>query len=199
MTEEDRKLHKPKVRELKLRIKVTARMCDFVKKGGIFEDYSRKMFFHSTHVLLLGTKFCGRMVYKLASEIDGTLVLELDYSEKYQPVPMREIQSEHFGKDASLSIEIAIATYTAWFEGKDKPASRKTISYGHLSDQKIQVAATTNANLYNLLDDIFAEDNLTMEDLEIIFDIVDGCSAQYKCGTALYLLACFAARHQKIY
>ena len=30
-------------------------------------------------------------------------VRELDYSEKYQPVPMREIQSEHFGKDASLS------------------------------------------------------------------------------------------------
>ena len=28
---------------------------------------------------------------------------EPDYSENYQPVPMREIQSEHFGKDDSLS------------------------------------------------------------------------------------------------
>ena len=37
------------------------------------------------------------------------------------------------------------------------------------------------------------------DDLEMIMDIVDGCSAQYKCGTALYLLANFATKHGKIY
>ena len=94
------------------------------------------------------------MVYNFAMDKDGTLVLELNYSEKYQPVPMREIQSEFFAKDASLSIDITIATYTAKFDGVNNPTSRKTISYGHLSDQKTQVAATIMANLDNLLEDI---------------------------------------------
>ena len=43
---------------------------------------------------------------------------------------MREIQSEFFAKDASLSIAIAIATYTTKFDGVNNSTSRKTISYG---------------------------------------------------------------------
>ena len=38
-----------------------------------------------------------------------------------------------------------------------------------------------------------------MDDLEIIIDIDNGCLAQYKCGTALYLFASFATKHGMIY
>ncbi len=51
------------------------------------------------------------MCYDHWKENDGDIVMELDYLERYQPVPMREIQSENFAKDADVSMEIRIVSY----------------------------------------------------------------------------------------
>ncbi len=86
---------------------------------------------------LLGSKFGVRMCYQYFQDNDGVVVAEMDYSERYQPVPMREIQSENFAKDADVSMEIRIVSF------QDIDMSRRIVSYFHLSDEKPQIAATT--------------------------------------------------------
>jgi hypothetical protein len=68
------------------------------------------MFQHQMHVKLLGSKFGVRMCYENFQQNDGAVVAEMDYSERYQPIPMQEIQSEKFGKDSDVSMEIRIVS-----------------------------------------------------------------------------------------
>jgi hypothetical protein len=49
-----------------------------------------------------------QIAYNYFNDSDGVLVMEMDYSEWYQPIPMREIQSENFAEDADVSMEIRI-------------------------------------------------------------------------------------------
>ena len=101
----------PKVRQVKLRIMMTEPLNEFIKIGGTYEKYLWKMFQHQVHVKLLGSKFGVRMCYDHFKQNDGVIVVEMDYSERYQPVPMREIQSENFAKDADVSMEIRIVSF----------------------------------------------------------------------------------------
>jgi hypothetical protein len=66
------------------------------------------MFQCQMQVKLLGSKFGVRMCYDYFQQNNRVLVAEMDYSERYQPIPMREIQSENFGKDADVSMKICI-------------------------------------------------------------------------------------------
>ena len=68
------------------------------------------MFQHQMHVKLLGSKFGVRMCYENFQQNNGVVVAEMDYSERYQPIPMREIQSENFVKDSDVSMEIRIVS-----------------------------------------------------------------------------------------
>ena len=70
------------------------------------------------------------MCYDHYKQNNGVLVIEMDYSERYQPVPMREIQLENFAKDADVSMEIRIVSFQA------NDMSQQTVSYSHLSDKK---------------------------------------------------------------
>ncbi len=72
----------------------------------------------------------------------------MDYSKRYQPVPMREIQSENFGKDTNVSMEIHIVS----FQGTDM--SWRVVSYSYLSDEKPQIPATTFQNTIDMLNDL---------------------------------------------
>ena len=102
------------------------------------------MFQHQMLVKLLGSKFGVRMCYDNFQQNDSIVVVEMDYSERYQPTLMREIQSENFGKDANVSMEIHIVSF------QDADMSR-VISYSHLSDEKPQIAATTFQNTIDML------------------------------------------------
>ena len=106
------------------------------------------MFQHQIHVKLLGSKFGVRMCYDYFQQNDGVLVAEMDYSERYQPVPLREIQFKNFGKDADVSMKIRIVS----FQGTDM--SQRIVSYSHLSDKKPQIAATTFQNSIDMLNDL---------------------------------------------
>ena len=97
-----------KVKQVKLRIMLTEPLNDSLSPGGTYETYLWKMFQHQMHVKLLGSKFGVRMCYDYFQQNNRVLVAEMDYSERYQPIPMREIQSENFGKDADVSMKICI-------------------------------------------------------------------------------------------
>ena len=104
----------PKIKKVKLRIMLREEMKEFIKPGGTYETYLWKMFHHATHVKLLGLKFGVQMCYHYSENNDGIIITKMDYSERYQPIPMREIQSENFAKDTDVSMEIRIVT----FQGK---------------------------------------------------------------------------------
>jgi hypothetical protein len=76
------------------------------------------------------------MAYDYFNKNKGVLVMEMDYSKCYQPVPMREIQSENFAKDSDVSMEICIVSYNGMYDGNTGGFSRHVISYTSLLDEK---------------------------------------------------------------
>ncbi len=180
-----------KVKQVKLRIMLTEPINEFIGPGGTYEKYIWKMFQHHMHVKLLGSKFGVRMCYDHFKQNDGVVVVEMDYPERYQPLPMCEIQSENFGKDADVSMEIRIVSL------QDKDMERRMVSYSHLSDEKPQIAATTFQNTIDMLNNLKEKGDLTNDEIKMILFITNGCAGQYKCGTALYLLSMLAQRTGK--
>jgi hypothetical protein len=92
---------------------LTEPINEFILPGGtIYEINIWKMFQHQIHAKLLGSKFGKRMCYNQFKQNDGVIVAEMDYSERYQPIPMpvREMQSENLEKDADVSMEIRIVS-----------------------------------------------------------------------------------------
>jgi hypothetical protein len=140
-----------------------------------------------------------KMIYDYGERTEGVIVCEMDYSERYQPIPMREIQSENFGKDEDVSMKICIVTYNAKFDGPTSGLSRHVISYGHLSDEKPQIAATTFINSEQMFRDIYQRQELSDRDYNTFVMITDGCAGQYKCEMALYMLAMQAQGTGKYY
>jgi hypothetical protein len=96
----------PKVKQVKLRIVLMEPINKFIGPGGTYEKHTWRMFQHQMHVKLLGSKFGVRICYNHFKQNDGVVVTEMDYSKRYKPIPMREIQSKNFGRDADVSIEI---------------------------------------------------------------------------------------------
>ena len=78
----------PKVRQVKLRIMMPEAINEFMKPGGTYEKYLSKMFQHQMHVKILVSKFGVRMCYDHYKWNNGVIIVEMDYSERYQPVPM---------------------------------------------------------------------------------------------------------------
>ncbi len=183
----------PRVKQVRLQIMLTEMMSNFMKPGGTYKTYLWKMLFHSTHVKLLGSRFCMSMVHDYAATTDGLIVCEMDYSERYQPMSMHKIQSENFGKDKDVSMEIRIVTYTGRFDGPNSALTKQVILYGHISDEKLQIAATT------LFEDIHHRQELTEKNYFLIILITDGCTGQYKSGTATFMLAMHAQATGKIF
>jgi hypothetical protein len=130
----------PKVKQVKLRIMLTEPLNEFLQQGGTYEKYLWKMKQHQMHMKLLGSKFGVRMCNHYFQNNDGVLVAKMDYSKRYQPVPMRKIQSENFGKDTDVLMEIRIVSF------QDTDMSQHVVSYSHLSDEKPQIVATTFQN-----------------------------------------------------
>jgi hypothetical protein len=104
------------------------------------------------------------MIYDYAATTDGLIVCEMDYSEHYQPVPMREIQSENFGKDEDISMEIRIVTYTGRFDGPNLALTKRAILYGHISDKRPEITASTFVNTEQMFEDIHRRQELTEND-----------------------------------
>ena len=140
-------------------------------------------------VKLLGSKFGVRMCYYHFQQNNSVVVVEMDYSERYQPTPMRKIKSENFGKDADVSMEICIVSF------QDADMARRVVSYSRLSDEKPQIAATTFQNTIDMLDDLKERGEVRSNNTSTMYIfITDGCAGQYKCRTALYLLSMLAQR-----
>ena len=70
--------------------------------------------------------------------------------------------------------------------------------YTHLSNKKPQIAATTFQNTIQMLNYLKEQGNLANYHFNMMLFITNGCSGQYKCGTALFLLTMLAQRTGKL-
>jgi hypothetical protein len=95
-------------------------------------------------------------------------------------------------------MEIRIVTYTGRFDGPNSALTKRVISYGHISDEKPQIAATTFVNTEQMFEDIHRRQESTENDYFLIILITDGCAGQYKSGTAMFMLAMHAQATGKI-
>ena len=101
------------MKKKKVRILVAEPFDDFMFEGGTYHKNLHKMFHHSAHVNLLGSRKCRRMCRDFTRTNSGVVLMEEDYAGKHQGTPNGEIQSEHFGKDAAVSMEMRIVNFHA--------------------------------------------------------------------------------------
>ena len=123
---------------------------------------------------------------------DGGHVYRRDYSERYQATPDGETQSEHFSKDESLSMEGIVADIGV-------RGVRRQIFFNFLSDDKDQNHATVHEDTWMLISELIKQRKLTNGQLKRVFEITDGCSAQYRSAKVLYLLAKISTQFQILY
>ncbi len=62
-----------------------------MKPGGTYESFLWKTYNHVQYVCHLGSKMVIQMAFNYFDKTNSVLVMEMDYSEHYQPVPMKEI------------------------------------------------------------------------------------------------------------
>ena len=66
------------------------------------------------------------------------------------------------------------------------------------TQQKPQIAAPTFQNTIDMLNDLKKRGEVNKDNYNMIIFATDGCTGQYKCGKALYLLTMLAQRTAKI-
>ena len=64
----------------------------------------------------------------------------------------------------------------------------------HLSDSKLQNAATTTTNLYTLLANVFEKKQMIRG--RTMWDQTDGCAKRYRCSIAYYLMFYLSSSYQ---
>ena len=109
-----------------------------------------------------------------------------DYAERLLAKFNEEIQSTHFGQGTTLSIE------GCYVEFKTIDGTVRAHFHSHMSDKSTQDAATTHAHLSVLLNKL-SEQELIKRGISTMWGHTDGCTKQYRCAKALYLLSSLAS------
>ena len=115
---------------------------------------------------------------------DTHILTNRDHSERYQPSPDGEFQTEHFAKEQSLSMEGCATYYHNQLTGKNQ-----LTFYSHLSDEKRQDAGTVGANTRSMLKDLFIHrKELCPHCFRVLTSVCDGAASQYRSGLCCYEL-----------
>ena len=184
------KIKKPaRIKSSKYKTKYSLPLQEFVKKKGVYHDLLLKYRLHRFHRLFLGTKVSLKMIREFNKSLEfKSLMLQSDYSEKFEKLPYGLYQSQYFDRKASLSMEGYAATY--YNVQKEKFVLN---FYSGLSDERRQDGGTTAENMTRLLSDLFHEKKeLVWNTLDTIISITDGCSSQYRSGSVCYELMLLA-------
>jgi hypothetical protein len=159
-------------------------MNEFIKEGGTYHTYIQSMLYHTFLVVMLGLTVLAKSVDNEVRSNDCSILFCRDHSERYTPCQTGEIMSEGIGTDGDVSMEGATLLYKP--TGSD---GYRKILYTHLSDDKKQNGSTVRCNTEYVLNDLDEKGKLPRELLEAIYEIVDGCASQYRCGQVLYFLS----------
>lgn len=147
----------------------------------------QKLRYHKAHVHLLGKNCSGQQ--RLEAFLSRPSVrCRRDYAERLSAVFDEEIQSEHFGNSRSLSIEGSSVEAHATMG-----TTPQMTFHSHFSDGSRQDAAATHEHMKCLFTCLQEEGKLAPA--MTVWEDTDGCSKQYRCGNALYLLSLLASKY----
>lgn len=183
-----KKKRKATIKSSKYKSKYAEALQEFVKCDGTYHQQLRQYMLHRFHRTFLGTKVALKKIREYNENTPESIMIQSDYTEKYQPQPDGQFQSQYFDRNASLSAEGHAVTYY-----DVKKAERVLNFYAALSDEKRQDGGTTAENMSRMLADLFLErKEIVMKAVRLIIRISDGCSAQYRSGTVYYELLLLA-------
>ena len=126
---------------------------------------------------------------RMSRLLEGEVAGSRDYAERLLLKFHKEIQSEHFGQGRDLSMEGNINTYY-----KNNLTNKTTDFHTFLSDGKKQNATRTDLHMTKLIKYLKNKGVLKYR----LYETTDGCSKQYRCGTALWYLSSLSYKHKII-
>ena len=156
----------------------------------VYLPYLRKYKYHSALVTLLSKNYCKKMRTESFQKNTNWLISEMDYAERLAKQLDGEIQSDHFGDNATLSIEGCTLQYHEKLSNYRRPAQRSKIYldfHSHFADYSRQDAATTFEHISCMFEHHIQRHG-PFPKSSVLLDHTDGCAKQYRCGNALYLL-----------
>jgi hypothetical protein len=157
--------------------------------------------YHLPHVIILSKLHCGTMRQTQFESIPYALKTIRDYAERVKPELNFEAQLDKFGNPRDLSLEgSSVCSYNGeslkqYSKGEilKEDLEFKKVFMSHLSDKSEQDAGTTYNNMYVEYEKLRLLGEL-MKYMTIDFNNTDGCTAQYRCYKALYLLSMLSFR-----
>ena len=126
-----------------------------------------------------------------------SVMTERDYAEGMKCEFDQEIQSEAFGYNRTLSIEGSSCEYHVQDPDNDTGNTETCIKmdfHSHFSDSSKQNAATTYEHMKTSITHMI--ENHQLAPGYTIYDTTDGCSKQYRCANAMYLLSKLSMMYQ---
>jgi len=188
---EEKKKRKAKIVKRVFRTIHSEPLSKFVQKKGTYAKHMKKMQSHKQRVRLLGSSHKKKTRFQHSKNKKHTWKVERDFSERMKQKMNKQAQFQYFGQEVTLGME----GMTVFFRpaGKDE---FETHYYAILSTENEQDGNVVYANTRIMLEDIVDMiDNgteivgiLPTDGLLEILEDTDGCSVQYRCGMALYLL-----------
>jgi hypothetical protein len=178
------------------------------KPIGVFmEEYYilalKKYASHLALVIILCKRCCGKKREEAFQSRVGDLKTIRDYAERLAAKFNLEIQEEHFGNGRNLSIEgSAVQQFTkeamerflsGSYSADDFKEDVSLHFHSHLSDDSLQNAATTNAHMEVLFDSL--KESSVVGKKATMWDETDGCTKQYRCAKAFWLLTYLAVKY----
>jgi hypothetical protein len=158
--------------------------------GGFYLPVLEKFAYHLPYVKILSKNGCGASRKQAFLNLPLSVYSHRDYAERLSAVFNDQAQSDHFGNDRSLSIEGCSIEMHSPEEG----CGTTMEFHSHFSDDSKQDAASTHANMETLIKHLMQTGR--MKEGSVMFDGTDGCSKQYRCGAALFLLSLLSSLHR---
>ena len=166
-----------------------------------------KLAYHRSYYKILGKFHVADVRQQAFASTPGDISTRSDYAEKFGFAPDGQLQSEYYDNNRTLSMEGCCLDHFLPTENvinhlmheteyEIKPEDTKRVFHLHLSDSKLQNAATTTCHLTTLLDQLF-QNNIMLRH-GTMWDQTDGCGKQYRCSVAYYLLSVLSVKFQII-
>ena len=151
----------------------------------------KKYRYHYGLVNMLSKKHCydGRTAAFKAGSLD--IMTRRDYAERLTAKFNQEIQSTHFGQSVTLSME---GCFVEFVVGNDDVQAH---FHSHMADKSNQDAASTHAHMRVLLELLISQEKI-IPGKSTIWEHTDGCTKQYRCAKALYLLSSLASEFKVV-
>jgi hypothetical protein len=158
-----------------------------------------KLAYHRSYYRILGKHHVADVRQKAFRSRPGDIATRSDYAEKFGFEPDGQLQGEYFSNNRSLSMEGCCLEHFLHTDNVRDTFSETPHDYvpddsdvskvfhSHLSDCAFQNACTTTQHVTLMLDVHFGTSR--MKRFGTMWDQTDGCSAQYRCSKAFYLLS----------